>query len=112
MKIVNRQEFLALPSGTLYAKYRECCIAELTIKTSEPIDDKNQDFYYKDLLDTELCGGELIDLFDKTPIPEIELNFDTNISTSRDGFFDQDQLFAVLTKEEHRKLIQLLLHYL
>jgi len=109
MKIVNRQEFLELPSGTLYATYTPVFFGELSIKTRS----LDNDFCYKSLLDSELCGSELFNvLLNTQPLLKVELNFDTCTSTSRDGLFDNDQLFAVLDKEEHRELINLLeYHY-
>lgn len=52
MRIVNRQTFLALPAGTVYAKYAPCWLESLHIK-GESIQHSGTgewiDFYHQDL---------------------------------------------------------------
>ena len=96
MKIVDRKTFLSLPAGTVYSKYAPCFFDGLAIKCSDPNDGRSNDFLYDDLIapvdahdSDEFCAmcenaehGKLI-----------PLTFTEN--TSRDGLFENEQLFAI-----------------
>jgi len=90
MIIITRQEFLKVPSGIAFAKYQlsdgiSCDDYEgLCIKTKTYYDDDNNpiDFDSMQLADTQ--------------------------SSSRDGMFDDDQVFAIFYANDIDKIIELL----
>lgn len=106
MKIVNRKVFLDLPSGTIYAKYKPICFEELCIK-EESIGDS--DWFYRSLTrEIESSGSdEYMDLLEIARQNGIELPMVFDVS-SRDGCFNEDQLFAVWSKDDVKGLISVL----
>jgi len=110
MKIVNRVEFLKLPAGTLFCKYTPNLFGDLEIKESNPEDDWSPDF-----LTTTISGSGLSVLGCDSPDQcdyvltraaekgtEFRIDYDC---ASRDGYFDEDQLFAVYDKEDIQMLV-------
>jgi hypothetical protein len=105
MKIVNRKTFLSLPSGTVYCKYNLTGnFEELAVKESESGE------YGNDWVCTSLYGDVEInncdDFVDKMERYEKgeEFRF-SHEEAGRDGFFDEDQLFAVYDQEDIKQLI-------
>lgn len=103
MRIVNRETFLAMPAGTLFAKFEPNVFGPLHLKA----DTYGNDFVCVDLIPSfegvRDSGGEddvLARMVDGEPSPP--LNYD---SYGRDGFFDQDQLFAVFEERDVRALL-------
>lgn len=110
MRIVDRPTFLELPAGTLFATYEPCIFGDLQIKsdTCRRPDGSAIDFYTQ-----EISGGwfegtkdsfDWIDTLDKIQAGEPSPPMDYDIE-SRDGLFDQDQLFAVWEADDVRNLI-------
>lgn len=108
MRIVNRQTFLAMSPGTIFAKYRPCVFEELLIK-GETLRSGN-DFLYQPLVgaidahssevfEDKLHAAELAG----ADGPEVAMDFDVE---SRDGLYDADQLFAVWSREDVEGLIE------
>lgn len=113
MRIVDRKEFLALPSGTIYAKfgaqpkdgsYLNLTHGEVAIKgdTSAGVDWWVQDLFpwfaessgsddYHETLERMLLHGA-----------EAKPDYDCE---SRDGYFDEDQLFVIWDREDAERLI-------
>ena len=97
MRIIGLDEFLAMPSGTLFAKYDPMAFGSLQIKGDN--DFTHPDFSAKELLwvDCDSTG----DMVDKLMAGEkgapVKLDFD---AYGRDGMFDRKQLFAVLEKDD------------
>lgn len=91
MKIVDLDRFLLLPNGILFFKYVPNSLEELCIKRQSLLESK--DFCYSTLVD----GNN---------IPEkLNTTFHVDItSSSRDGCFDDDQLFAVWEKHDIEQL--------
>lgn len=116
MRIVDRQTFLNLPSGTLYAKWGEPGRRDamydhgLTIKgeTYRDRDGRNIDWAYDDLIPTPAdCpdGDQVVDRYfamQEEGADSGPLDFDGG---SRDGLFDTDQLFLVFAQADHEGLI-------
>ena len=104
MRIINRTDFLALPSGTLFSKYEPCIFGDIQIKGSTV---SGVDFYFQQISDAiDAKGdGEFSDiLFDaRLNGTSVKLNFDCE---ARDGLFDSDQLFAVWEKSDVLQLIE------
>lgn len=110
MRIVSRDEFLKLPSGTLYANIgkREYGInGELYIKYATLEED---DWVYASLVDVEMCYGDdrwyFLDKAYKDSSYEIPLD---TYATCRDGRHDgNERVFLVFSKKEVKQLITLL----
>lgn len=102
MKIINRKQFLRLPEGILYAKFRPCLFGDLAIKEESISNDwRYQDLLELDVKDSQEWQDVLFEGMEKgTSIP-----MDFNC-VSRDGLFDETQLFAVLEKEDVISLIE------
>lgn len=94
MKIVNRKTFLGLPKGTVYAKIPERWIVQdLCVK----YDSYDNDWLYMsfDWVDAD-NSGEASDRLDKM---EHGKSYPVNKSLSRDGLFDESDMFLIY--EEH-----------
>lgn len=102
MRIVDRKTFLSLPPGTIFAKYTPCMFEDWRVKD----DTSGNDFYCRELVptwtvaatDTSLYFDELRRAASEEVGP---LDFET---ISRDGCFDDDQMFAVLSPEDVKAL--------
>ena len=105
MRIMNRKEFLKLPSGQLYRKFEETDFGELCIKRDST---QFNDWYVQYLDWMKHIGEDNEDEIDSKALLdsnfEMEVEFDMSI---RDGLFDRDQLFAVYNKDEIREYIKL-----
>jgi hypothetical protein len=119
MKILNRENFLLCPAGTVFFDYKPQVFGGLSIKTCEPkpLNRNNgypDDFFRIDI-DTVLNVGELgrgescgdtyeaISLLERAEAGEqVDLHFD---GEGRDGIFDEDARFAVLDPEDVQRLI-------
>lgn len=92
MRIVDRKTFLAMPAGTVFAKYAPCYFEALAIKG----DTWGDDFLVQWIADAIECTGSSdfdARLFHAQEFGD-SLPMDLN-SAGRDGCFDMDQLFAV-----------------
>jgi len=105
MKIVNRKTFLALPENTIFSKYDSYCFGNLCIKDET----WSNDFIFLSFHDAikNESSSEFFDILkEKSKTGEhIEMDFE---SYGRDGFFDEDQLFAIWEKEDIVNLIEIL----
>ena len=107
MRIVGLKEFLTLPVGTVYAKYAPCYTEGLEIKG------KNcgaRDWIAQDLdpvgnLENS-NGPNMAELLDALKVGETKSEPLAYNSTGRDGCFNDDQLFAVLERQDHERLIE------
>jgi hypothetical protein len=100
MKIVDRKTFLSLPFNTVYAKYKPCVFDEICIKGDST--DFN-DFWVQYLLTVEREGEEVFDVLDRMEKGD-NVRLDLKCE-SRDGLFDEDQMFAVFEKDDITNLI-------
>lgn len=108
MRIVDRATFLAMPAGTLYAKYEPCVFGELQVKegTCYAADRVTRiDFYTQQLIPWFNGTQSSSDYFDTleaaekgTPTPAFDM-------PARDGLFDDDQLFAIFERADVEALI-------
>ena len=106
MRVVDRETFLAMPSGTVFANYAPHCWDELKIKG----DTVGEDFlvlhltgFFEGIEDDEQGTGILIDMENGGESPPIDTE-----SWGRDGFFDRDQRFAVLNRDDVKRIIGML----
>lgn len=98
MRIVNREEFLCLPEGVLFATYHPCVFGPLNIKRKTILNDMQRDFFY-----TPVSGVVVIDwestnemVYMCSTAVEKGISLPTCVSTHfRWGLFDEGQLFAV-----------------
>jgi len=102
MRIVDRKTFLALPEGTVFSKYEPCVFESLCIKGET----WGNDFlvqYIDSALDVQNCGefSEKLEA-SKENGSSVSMDFDC---MSRDGCFDDDQLFAVWERSDVEALI-------
>ena len=103
MRIIDRSTFLALPAGTVFAKYEPHFFAPLTIKHAS----EGPDFYVQDLI-PEFVGNEsegdwtgtLEAIEDGEPSPPLDYEL-----IGLDGLLDRDQLFAVFEPHDVEALI-------
>jgi hypothetical protein len=109
MKLLNRKEFLKLPEGTLYAKYYQDIFDDICVKdASIGVDEEIGVFYTMPLINIsddafDNDHADASDSFVKTK--QCELDFDCY---GRDGFFDEDQLFAVFEAKELSEMTKIL----
>ncbi len=102
MRIVNREEFLAMPAGTIYMEY-DGSFGNLCVKG----DSLSVDFYSNSVTCEVDCdsSGELADILheaENNSSYSIPLHFNTEC---RDGLFEEKQLFAVYEERDTTGLI-------
>lgn len=98
MKIVDLETFRKLPVGMLFMKFTPCVFGELCSKGET----KEHDFLYQSITDEIECEGseEFSEkLFAASENPNVSLKMDFDL-TSRDGYFENNQLFAVYEKAD------------
>lgn len=98
MRIVTRKELLTLPVGTVFAEYEPCIVGDMRIKGENA---GTNDWFYQEIdlaLDCEDSGEmvELLDASEKTG-KSIPMDFDCQ---SRDGTFNDTQLYAIYEKQD------------
>ncbi len=98
MKIVNREQFLAMPAGTIYAKGERWLFNGLEVKgESHPND------WWS--LDPSWIGGDKVedscDAFDALEdMLKNGASYPMSCSQSRDGLFDEDDLFLIFEEKD------------
>ena len=111
MKIVNFQEFMKLPSGTVFCEVGENNVFDFGTLQIKYENMGVMDFVYKPLFEIEKTGSEdygdkLCEAEDQVKAAgvskEIQLDYGC---TSRDGLFDNNRFFAVFNKEDVAGLI-------
>lgn len=101
MKILNRKQFLALPEGVLYISGTPWAFGNLHIKgrTSELFGKPYNDWYEIDL--TYIEHEESGQYFDKLQeMRDTGKSYPLEISQTRNGLFDEDELFLVYEKAD------------
>lgn len=93
-----------MPAQTVFAKYEPCFFGELSVKISD--DDGWLPDFVVDSLGVTPKNESSDDYVEQCQRAEqgedVPLDFE---SSCRDGLFEQDQLFAVLSNEDVQKLI-------
>jgi len=107
MKIVNYDEFIKLPKGTIYSETEPCIFGEWRIKRDTVNGDS--DWFY------EVLVGDF-DYFEKySDISEAYDDMEKGVDIlsegvlQRDGMYDHDRKFAIYSKEDIKKLIETLI---
>lgn len=104
MRIVGLGEFLLLPAGTVFAKYRPQIFGDLCVKGDSI--HESRDFLYRPLW--EPCAensGELCDVLTAAEERGADVEIDTDC-WQRDGLFEYGQLFAVFSGDEVAKIAE------
>lgn len=109
MRIIDKQKLMECPDGTLFCEYTPCVFGNWCIK-HETIRDKKghgTDFIFKQL---NSLGGTavMVDTLDKALTEETSFSFDLE-DTTRDGLYDDEQLYAVYENDDIGQLIRLLM---
>lgn len=103
MRVVNRKEFLEMPPGTLYRKFEPVVFDELSVKLETL---KTNDWVYIDLTEPDTYDEFSEFYFNRSQDGE-PFRIDYEVS-SRDGFYDDEQLFIVYDQEDLKQLIRFL----
>lgn len=106
MRIINLNEFLSMPSGTVYCKYESFGnLGEICIKS----DTRGVDWLYSELANFDSESSE--DFFDKVSKAEKDSTFEIDndpTTIQRDGMFEDDQMFAVFNLQDVHEMIEAL----
>ena len=104
MKILDREQFMNLPDGVLYAKLYSYEFGEISIKreslTNDWVVHELFNVHSEDFIKT-------VQIIDEAIKKQIRFDLDFE-STIRDGCFDENQMFAVFEAEEVQNIIKLL----
>jgi hypothetical protein len=108
MRIVGLKEFLTLPVGTVYGKYAPSYIEGIEIK-GENCGERDWIVQHIDIVgnlershsSTDMC--DLLDDLERDVSASEPLAFNV---MGRDGCFNDEQLFAVLERQDHERLIE------
>lgn len=108
MKILDRKQFLALPSGVLYSDFRYSVMEGLYIKYDTTA---GGDWVKLSFLDSPFTFTEdysdIHEIYEKSHKEGASFIMDYDC-TVRDGLYEEDDLFAVYEKEDLIKLIEFL----
>lgn len=105
MKVINREEFLKMPEGTLYCPggrwfFQPMCIKAQTLQDDEG---KNIDWVFLDMNWSDgHDSGESFDILEKSL--EEGTSFTSCASYGRDGGFDEKELFLIYERNDLEKL--------
>lgn len=111
MRLVHFQEFIEMPTGTVYAKYKRCDLQEICVKYTDKSLDKYKwkpDWWYASFSNVEELGTE--------QYPEAMLRMEDNpqlsvpISTAvdRDGMYHESQMFMIYEKPDIDYIVSML----
>lgn len=100
MKIHDRDQFLKLPKGTVYCKGRPYAFGDITIKHESLENDwYEQTFNWIDAESSTEAFDRLYEMHDNGA------SYPMQDSVTRDGCFDDKEMFLVFEKEDVIKLI-------
>jgi hypothetical protein len=102
MRFVTKQEFLTLPEGTIFSRFKPNVITDLAIKAETVM---QNDFCYIDLVGNvdAYDSGEYLDTLDGRK--RFKADYECS---SRDGMFDPKQEFVIYEKSDVQDLINVL----
>jgi hypothetical protein len=107
MRLVDLPTFLAMPAGTVYAKYEPCVFGELAIKDDSVPASDPVTWYLQDLIPWfEGCNESMgyFDALESMQRGEETPPLDYDI-TSKDGLYEREQLFAVFERRDVEALV-------
>lgn len=104
MRLYNRQEFMKLPAGTIFAKGKEWYFESIDVKDETCVHEgKNIDFFVHglDWVDADSSDQAFERLED---MKTNGTSYPMQNSISRDGCFDEEDLFLVYEKKDLKRL--------
>ncbi len=115
MKLYSKEEFLKLPSGTLFvfgpADWTEGQIEPGYLALNVKYESLRDDFVFRPLIDIEVRSSEERDELNDFILGEMktcDISSDIPMdlfATSRDGLFEKDSTYLVLSNEELKAVI-------
>lgn len=107
MKIIDRKEFLRLPSGILFSEYEPCAFYGLRIKHDSV---GSNDYIEESLIGNIYCdsSNDFVDKLDFAKKNKTSLKLDFLENGSRNGCYENNQLYAVYEKQDLVDLIDTL----
>jgi hypothetical protein len=108
MKIVTRAQFMEYPAETVFCTYAPCYFGDLQIKGDTIISDgKPIDWFYQPISDAVEAkdSGEWADKLITSAKSGESLTFDFECE-SRDGLFEDEQLYAVWEPQDVAALVK------
>lgn len=110
MKVYRREAFMRLPAGAIYAKgkpwaFGELCRLEETLRRD---DGRPFDFIYTPLVDIDMGEGSHEHFQRLDDMLENGVSYPLNTETTRDGCFDDEELFLVYEPADIDRLVMLL----
>lgn len=107
MKILTRKEFLKTPRNTLFSYYEPCNFRELNVKTSDGNDYENDFVYFSLIAEFDIKNSE--EFSEKCQRMELGESIPQSFEeTTREGMFEDEQLFLVYEKEDIKGMISTL----
>ena len=102
MKLLTRKEFLELKENVLFSKYQPHVFGYLSIKDKRI----ENDFLYQQICDSVECESseDFDNILNKAHINKSSFDIDLGC-LSRDGCYDDKEMFAVWEKKDINKLI-------
>jgi hypothetical protein len=104
MKILNLQQFLMLPENILYTKFDNGSFkfSDIAIKDKS----LKEDWWFQDLMEIEAYStGEIYSALSNSVNKGTSFSLDLDY-VSRDGLYEEEQLFAVFEKDDVISLIE------
>lgn len=108
MRIYNREDFMGLPAGVIFAKGKPCYFGGLCVKAATLYSDEKAVDFVRLSLETYDCfnGTEFVERFDEMLNKHASYPFDDE-AYGRDGTFDKDDVFLVYEREDLLKLAEI-----
>jgi len=113
MRIVNRDEFMRLPPGTVYAEFEPYVLGEVCVK-GETLDHGPDhpyppaDFWRGDLASLDWNDSDhLTKLMDEARTQDVRLVF--GCPQTREGYVEDGQLYAVWSRDDVRRCAEYLM---
>jgi hypothetical protein len=107
MRIVNKQEFYAMPAGTLFSWYEPCVFEGLMIKGDTIYGDNVApiDFWFQDLIGNvgPTATPEMFVALDDAQKNGVDLELEFGCE-QRDALYDENAMYAVYTRRDVEKL--------
>lgn len=104
MRIVNRKVFLSLPNGIVYSKYQPHGMFD---GLYEKGDTWTNDWIYQDMLDSVDGSGsqEVFETINDAEENGAQFVMDLDCG-SRDGSFEENDMFAIYDKSDLKRLVE------
>ena len=107
MRIVNLDQFLALPPGTIYFKYVPCMLTEMSVKRASLRE--TRDWFrtgIESLVDGADSQAEVDAMLAMEKGASVPARYD---SYGRDSCYEPDQKFLVLDEADRKEMIRFLM---